>query len=121
MKLSSSLAADSLPASPLLAPGPFPPFDELEPTAVVPALEAVLAANRAAVEALLDELEQRGGAPDWEQLVAPLEELDDRLERVWAPVSHLNSVTSTPAWREAHEAALPLLTAYQTELGQNRR
>ncbi len=119
--MSSSLAADSLPASPLLAPGPFPPFDELEPTAVVPALEAVLAANRAAVEALLDELEQRGGAPDWEQLVAPLEELDDRLERVWAPVSHLNSVTSTPAWREAHEAALPLLTAYQTELGQNRR
>src|SRR5690606_38337204 len=60
-------------------------------------------------------------APDWEQLVAPLEELDDRLERVWAPGSHLNSVTSAPAWREAHEAALPLLTAYQTELGQDRR
>jgi oligopeptidase A len=36
-------------------------------------------------------------------------------------VGHLNGVTNTPEWRAAYEAALPKLTEYSTELGQNRR
>ena len=51
----------------------------------------------------------------------PLEELEDRLEKAWSPVGHLNGVTNTPEWRQAYEAVLPKLTEYHTELGQNRR
>lgn len=111
-----SVSAESAP-NPLLASDPFPDFAHIEPAHVVPAITAVLAESRQTVEALLDGLD----TVTWEALVAPLEELDARLERAWAPVGHLNSVTNSPAWREAYEAAQPLLTAWHTELGQNRR
>lgn len=104
-------------ANPLLQQEGFPDFPTLRPEHVMPAIDQLLADSRTAVEALLDGLQN----PSWDTVVAPLEELDARLERAWSPIGHLNSVTNTPAWREAYESAQPLLTAYHTELGQNRR
>ncbi len=48
--------------------------------------------------------------PTWQTLIEPLEALDNRLEKAWAPVGHLNGVTNTPEWRKAYETVLPLLT-----------
>tara|TARA_R110000868_G_scaffold158036_4_gene385849 strand:- start:9069 stop:11060 length:1992 start_codon:yes stop_codon:yes gene_type:complete len=56
----------------------------------------------------------------WETLVAPLEQADDELNQFFSPVSHLNSVMSSDAVREAYNACLPLLTEYSTWVGQNR-
>lgn len=101
--------------NPLLADDALPRFSALRPEHVEPAVDAVLADNRAAIEALL-----AGGGPwTWETLVAPLERLEDRLERVWSPVSHLNAVVNSEDLRAAHNACLPKLSAYHTELGQN--
>lgn len=106
--------------NPLLASG-LPDFAHIEPQHVAPAIDHLLAANRRAIADLLDQLCPRGPlVPGWDTLVAPLEEIDNRLDNAWAPVGHLNGVTNTPAWREAYEQALPKLTAYSTELGQNR-
>ncbi len=93
-------------------------FTALVPEQVVPTFERLLADNRAAIEAILD---AQPSPPDWQSLVRPLEALEDRLDRAWAPVGHLNGVTNTPAWRAAYEAVLPKLTEYHTGLGQNRR
>ncbi|MCB1575817.1 MAG: M3 family metallopeptidase, partial [Xanthomonadales bacterium] len=48
------------------------------------------------------------------------ERLDDRLSRVWAPVSHLHGVRDSEALRQAYSAAQEKIVAFQTALGQNR-
>ena len=52
-------------------------------------------------------------------LIAPLEEVNDRLSRIWSPVSHLNAVLNSEALRAAHDACLPLLSEFQTYVGQH--
>ncbi|MFP5306788.1 MAG: M3 family metallopeptidase [Gammaproteobacteria bacterium] len=94
---------------------PLPAFDRIRPEHAEPALDAVLAANGEALKTLL----AQGEAPTWENLVEPLEELGDRVQRVWGPVSHLFSVCSTPEWRKAYNDCLPKLTAYSIELSQS--
>jgi oligopeptidase A len=102
--------------NPLLQPYDLPPFSAILPEHVQPAIERILADNRAAVSALL---EQQGSHPTWEGLVLAMDELNDRLGAAWSPVSHLNAVCNSPALRQAYEACLPALSAYSTELGQN--
>ncbi len=46
--------------------------------------------------------------------------MDDRLNRIWSPVRHLNAVMDSEALRAAYNACLPKLSAYATEMGQNR-
>jgi len=45
--------------------------------------------------------------------------VDDRLNRAWSPVSHLNAVMNSDALRDAYNGCLPLLSEYATEIGQN--
>ena len=102
-------------ANPLLEMNDLPPFGSIKPEHVEPALDALLVENRAAVADVL----AAGGPWGWESLVAPLEALDDRLNRIWSPVSHMNAVVNNPELRAAYEACLPRLSDYATEMGQN--
>jgi len=103
--------------NPLLQMDDLPPFHAIKPEHVEPAIDALLAENRAEVERLLVR-EQRHS---WRGLVEPLEALDDRLNRIWSPVSHMNSVVNNAELRQAYEACLPKLSDYATEMGQNER
>ena len=119
--LDSSASDRFVSKNPLLAARELPDFSRIQPQHVGPAIDVLLAENRRAIVDLLDLLKPRGQiTPDWSSLILPLEELDNRLDNAWAPVGHLNGVTNTPEWREAYEQALPKLTEYSTELGQNR-
>lgn len=100
--------------NPLLDDYHLPPFAAIKPEHVVPAIEQRIAACKATIEQVLER-----GEYTWEGLVAPLEEVDDLLERSWSPVSHLNAVVSSPELREAHDACLPLLSDYGTFVGQH--
>ncbi len=102
--------------NPLLQMDDLPPFQAIKPEHVEPAIDAVLAENRNEVERLLT-----AGDYSWSSLVEPLEALDDRLSRIWSPVSHMNSVVNSPELREAYEACLPRLSDYATEMGQNEK
>ncbi len=104
-------------SNPLLEMTGLPPFAHIRPEHVEPAIDTLLAENRAAVERLLAENREY----TWTSLVQPLEEMEDRLSRVWAPVSHMNSVVNSEALRQAYNACLPKLSEYSTELGQNAR
>ena len=103
--------------NPLLQMTDLPPFRAIKPEHVEPALDTVLAENRAEVARLLESVSE----PNWDNLVAPLEALDDRLNRIWSPVSHMNSVVNSPMLRDAYEACLPRLSDYTTEMGQNAK
>ncbi|MGB8714324.1 MAG: oligopeptidase A [Onishia taeanensis] len=102
---------------PLLDSHVLPPFAEIEPDQVVPAIEELLADNRAAIETLVADAEQQ--TPTWESLAAPLEALNDRLSQAWSPISHLNGTMNSPALREAYQACLGMLSEYSTWLGQH--
>ena len=104
-------------ANPLLTMDGLPPFSQIRPEHVEPAIDFLLADNRQRIEALLDGLD----TPTWETLVAPIEEWEDRLSRVWSPVGHLNAVMNNEALRSAYNACLPKLSDYATEMGQNER
>lgn len=93
-----------------------PPFSQIKPEHVQPAVEQAIADCRAQVEKVL----AGGLTPSWDTICEPLTETDDRLSRLWSPVSHLNSVQNSEALREAYEACLPLLSEYGTWVGQHK-
>ncbi|MBM1183940.1 oligopeptidase A Metallo peptidase. MEROPS family M03A [Pseudomonas lundensis] len=103
--------------NPLLQPYDLPPFSAIRPEHVQPAIEQILADNRAGIEKILQD---QGQNPTWEGLVLAMDELNDRLGAAWSPVSHLNAVCNSAELRAAYEACLPALSAYSTEMGQNR-
>jgi oligopeptidase A len=101
--------------NPLLNLEQLPAFSEIAAEHVEPAIEQLLQENRTLVERLLQE--ERGFS--WNTLVEPLEIADDRLNRAWSPVSHMNSVVNSDELRQAYNACLPKLSDYATEMGQN--
>jgi len=103
--------------NPLLDTTGLPRFTSIRPEHVEPALAALIEDNRARIDALAES----SRPPDWRQFVQVLEDLDERLMKMWSPVSHLNAVMDSPALREAYEKALPVLTDYFTDLSQDAR
>ncbi|ABO92225.1 oligopeptidase A [Aeromonas salmonicida subsp. salmonicida A449] len=92
-----------------------PPFSQIQPEQVQAAVTQAIADCK---QKITDVLAQRD-SHTWDSLIAPLEEVNDRLARVWSPVSHLNSVLNSEALRAAHDACLPLLSEFQTYVGQH--
>ena len=101
--------------NPLLDESGLPAFSRIRAAHVEPAIRQVIDECRAQVEAILAAAQP----PRWDNLVMPLEALDHRLARAWAPVGHLNAVHNTEALRQAYNACLPLLSDYSSELGQH--
>lgn len=101
--------------NPLLRDEVLPPFTAIRPEYVEPAMIAIIEENLRAIDRLVTQPD-----PCWESLVQPLHNLNDRLEKAWAPVSHMNAVVQNEALRAAHDACLPQLSAYHTRLGQHR-
>ncbi|KLV07353.1 oligopeptidase A [Photobacterium aquae] len=103
-------------SNPLLTMTDLPPFSLIQPEHVKPAVEQAIADCRAAVETVL----ATDAAPSWDTICVPLAEVDDRLSRIWSPVSHLNAVKNSNELREAYESCLPMLSEYSTWLGQHK-
>jgi oligopeptidase A len=102
-------------SNPLLELRSLPPFSRIRPEQVIPAIDQLLAEARQQV----DELLAGNTHYTWENLIDPLEAIDDRINRTWSPVSHMNAVVNTEDLRAAYNACLPKLSEYSTEMGQN--
>ena len=101
--------------NPLLEMKGLPPFSQIKPEHVEPAMDTLLAEAREQVKTLLKQDHYT-----WDNFIQPLEEMDDRISRAWSPVSHMNSVVNSDELREAYNACLPKISEYSTEMGQNR-
>ena len=101
--------------NPLLSHADLPAFSDIKPEQVTPALDQVLQTNRQWLEQTL----ANNTGFTWNNLVTPLNEAGNRLERMWSPVSHMNAVVNTDELRKAYNANLPKLSDYHTEIGQN--
>jgi oligopeptidase A len=103
--------------NPLLEATALPAFSKIRPEHVEPAIDRLLDEARRALDELLAEPEKA----TWATLIEPLTLIDNRLERAWSPVSHLNSVMNSEELRAAYDRCMVKLTSYSTERGQNAR
>lgn len=102
--------------NPLFMMTGLPPFAQIKPEHIEPAVKAAIELCRENIERVL-----ANDAPfTWDNLVAPLEESDDKLGRIWSPVGHLNGVLNSDELRVAYEACLPMLSEYSTWVGQHK-
>ncbi|MDP1671804.1 MAG: M3 family metallopeptidase [Burkholderiales bacterium] len=101
--------------NPLLDFSGLPRFADFQPAHVAPAIDQLLAENRALIEGLAADT----ATSTWENFAGPLEDANERLHRAWGQVGHLNAVMNSPELREAYNTALPKITQYHTELGQH--
>jgi oligopeptidase A len=117
-RLTEIISAMNQPnVNPLLDLSGLPRFSAIRPEDVEPAVVQTLAANRVAIEQLLHDVRE----PTWDNFIQPIEDMNERLSRIWSPVSHLNAVMNNEELRKAYNACLPKLSAYSTELKQDER
>jgi len=93
-----------------------PPFSQITAADIEPAMTQVLRESREQVSKLLDTTDTY----TWDNLVMPLELIEERISRIWSPVSHMNAVVNSEELRDAYNACLPKLSEYSTEMGQNQ-
>ncbi|WP_455209499.1 oligopeptidase A [Kaarinaea lacus] len=104
-------------SNPLLEFEELPPFSQIAPEHVEPAIEQLLSDSRQQI----DQLASHSHNFSWENFIQPLENIQDRINKVWSPVSHLNAVMNNEALRTAYNACLGKLTDFNTELSQDKR
>ncbi|MGH1539747.1 MAG: M3 family metallopeptidase [Arenicella sp.] len=101
--------------NPLLSAEELPQFSNIEAKHVVPAIETTLKEARSKIS----DLEKKAQNATWDNFAQPLEDIEETLDRIWAAVSHLNSVKDSPDFRVAYQTSLETLTKFHTEVGQN--
>ena len=103
-------------SNPLLVETSLPQFSKIKPEHIKPAVEKAINHCRNTIEQVLADNSEY----TWDNFIAPIDEADDALNKLWSPVSHLNSVKNSDELREAYEACLPLLSQYSTYVGQHQ-
>jgi oligopeptidase A len=101
--------------NPLLQQHSLPPFSSIDTAHIVPAVSELIERNKKAIDDLLTEQ----SVYSWDNLLAPIEQLDDELSQTWSPVGHLNGVMNSDELRVAYNSCLPLLSEYSTWVGQH--
>ena len=97
------------------APIGLPQFSHIDVDAFKSHLDAMLKNHLEQVDRLLKENHYY----TWDNLMYPLEDMADELERFWSPMSHLHSVMDSPVLRDCYDACLPALSAYEAAIGHN--
>ena len=103
--------------NPLLDFSGLPKFDAIRPEHVAPAMDALLNEGRRTVL----QVAQESAPPTWNNVVEPLVECLDRLDRAWGAVRHIHAVVNTPALREAYNESLPGIIAFHADVSQDQR
>ncbi|MEE9356281.1 MAG: oligopeptidase A [Methylococcaceae bacterium] len=104
-------------SNPILEPTELPQFSKIKPEHIIPATEQLLDEARQLVEEKLAAAQRY----TWENLIQPIEDIDDRINKAWSPISHMNSVVNTNELRDAYNSCLPKLSQYATEMGQHKK
>jgi oligopeptidase A len=97
------------------APIGLPQFSHIDVTKFPSHLDAMLKKNLQQVDHLLKESPHY----TWDNLIYPLDNMADELERFWSPLSHLHGVMDSPELRQCYDDCLPLLSAYEAAMGHN--
>ncbi|UJR78485.1 M3 family metallopeptidase [Sandaracinus amylolyticus] len=88
------------------------PFDRIRPEHVRPAVTTLLARARAAIR----EIGERTAPRTYATTLGALDDATEALSRAMGVVSHLESVATTPALREAYNDVKPEVSAFYTSI-----
>ncbi|MDX8404469.1 MAG: M3 family metallopeptidase [Mariprofundaceae bacterium] len=91
-----------------------PLFDKIKPEHVLSALNKVLESNQKEIDRLT-----KIKHPNWDSFMMPLEMLDENIQRVWGPVTHINAVKNSDELRPIYQEGVQKVAAYHAELAQN--
>jgi len=70
--------------------------------------------NNNEIEKLLKQKEK-----SYKNFVKPIQDLEEKLELLFTPLSHINAVNNTEATQKVYAQSLPIITEYSTKLSQN--
>ncbi|WP_313442203.1 M3 family metallopeptidase [Novosphingobium sp.] len=91
-----------------------PPFDSLEPSAIIPALKLAISRHRTVRMRVLE-----GRPTRFDQAWIPLERAETAINALWSAVSHLREVADTAELRAAFVEGQSLLVDYMVETNQD--
>ncbi len=98
-----------------------PAFSKIKPSHIKKALTQVITENNQAINELCQICSSsQGSAANSKMVITAMEELDNRLSRIWSPVSHLNAVMNSDELRAVYTDCLAVLSDYHTEMGQHK-
>ena len=92
-----------------------PEFDKIEVEHMEPAIKDVISRSEKAITELEDKAPR-----SWQDLMVPLEGIEDELSRVWGIISHFHSVKNSPALREVYDPLLSAIVTLSNRLGQSK-
>ncbi|MDJ0675625.1 MAG: M3 family metallopeptidase [Calothrix sp. MO_167.B42] len=101
--------------NPLLQGSGLPLFTKIEPEHVVPAMNQLLEELNKKLIHLETNVE-----PTWNGLVAPLEDITERLYWSWGVINHLMGVKNSPELRLAHQTVQPQVVQFINKLSQSQ-
>ncbi|MFZ1057263.1 MAG: M3 family metallopeptidase [Opitutaceae bacterium] len=101
-----------MPDNPFLDPAFHIRWAALTPDLVEPSIDEAIARAESALQAI----ESAVGEPTFEGTFLALDEASDALDRAWGRVTHLQSVADSPKLREAHNKALPKVSAFAARI-----
>jgi oligopeptidase A len=91
------------------------PFDQIGAAHVEPAVDALLASSKSAVDAVIEDSTPHTFA----STLGALEDATEQLELAMTVIDHLESVATTDALREAYNATRPKVSAFWSELAMD--
>ena len=91
------------------------PFDQIGAAHVEPAVDALLASSKRAVDAVIEDSTPRTFA----STLGALEDATEQLELAMTVIDHLENVATTDALREAYNATRPKVSAFWSELAMD--
>ena len=101
--------------NPLLIGKGLPPFSEIKPEQVIPAIAQLLEEASNGLTDLEANLQ-----PTWSGLVEPLERLTERIGWGWGAIEHLLSVKNSAELREAHKVVQPKVIEFFNRFSQSQ-
>ena len=101
--------------NPLLIGKGLPPFLEIKPEHVIPAITQLLEEANTGLTNLENTLQ-----PTWLGLVEPLERLTERIGWGWGAIEHLLSVKNSAELREAHKVVQPKVIEFFNRFSQSQ-
>lgn len=94
-----------------------PTFSQIDYSQVENKLDNLLKKNLDTIEKLLT----NNTTYTWDNLLQPIDTLNDELHHFWSPIQHLSAVVNAPALRDIMHACLPKLSDYHTHISHNKK